>query len=79
MEEKLVLSSTQVNRYERNVDKDTKVSVLKPVHRSCSKTQNCVQRSQNPCNFEKMYYSVQVFRAHGQCKNSQVASQASAS
>ena len=33
MEEKLVLLCTQVNRKERNVGKDIKVLVLKPVYR----------------------------------------------
>ena len=35
--------------------------VLKPVHRSHSTNQSCVQRSQNPCNFEKVYYFVFKF------------------
>ena len=54
MKEKLVLLCTQVNRQERNVGKDIKVPVSKPVHRSCSTNQSCIQRSRNPCDFEKV-------------------------
>ena len=35
--------------------------VLKPVHRSHSTNQSCVQRSQNLRNFEKLYYFVFKF------------------
>ena len=58
MEENLVLLCTQVNRLERNFGKDIKVPVLKTVHRSRVTNQSCVQRLQNPCNFEKVYYFV---------------------
>ena len=30
-------------------------------HRSCNTNQSCVQRSRNPCNFEKVYYFVFKF------------------
>ena len=43
MEENLVLLRTQVNREERNVGRDIKVPVSKPVHRSCDTNQSCVQ------------------------------------
>ena len=56
MEEELVLLCTQVNSQERNVYKDIKVPVWKPVHRSHSTSQSCIQRSQNPHNFEKVYH-----------------------
>ena len=56
MEDKLVLLCTQVNMQEKNVGKDIKVPVSKYVHRSSSTNQSCVQRSQNPCNSEKVYY-----------------------
>ena len=49
MEENLVLLCAQVNRLDRNVDKDIEVPVLKSVHRSSSTNQSCVQRSPNPC------------------------------
>ena len=42
----------------RNVGKDMKMSVSKAVHRSCNTNQSCVQKSENPCNFEKVYYFV---------------------
>ena len=42
--------------YVRNVSKDITVSVSKPVHKSCSTNQSCIQRSQNPHDFEKVYY-----------------------
>ena len=58
MEEKLVLLCTKVNRSERNVGKDIKMSVPKPVHRSHSTIQSSAQRSQNPRNFEKLYYFI---------------------
>ena len=58
MEKKLVLLCTQVNRYERNVAKDIKVPVSKPVYRSPNANQSCVQRSRNPGNFEKVHYFV---------------------
>ena len=58
MEEDLVLLCTQMNRLERNVGKDIEVPVSKTVHRSRSTNQSCVQRSQNPRNFEKVYYFV---------------------
>ena len=38
-----------------------KMPVSKTVHRSSNINQSCVQRSQNPCNFEKMYYVVFKF------------------
>ena len=61
MEEDLVLLCTQMNRLERNVGKDIEVHVSKTVHRSRSTNQSCVQRSQNPRNFEKVYYFVFKF------------------
>ena len=36
----------------------------KPVHRSHSTNQSCVQRSQNPRNFEKVHYFVFKFLDH---------------
>ena len=48
-------------KLDRNVSKDIKVPVLKCVHRSSNTNQSCVQRSQNPCNFEKVYYFVFKF------------------
>ena len=39
------------------------MTVSKPGHRSRNKNQSCVQRSQNPRNFQKVYYFVfSVFR-----------------
>ena len=37
---------------------DIKVRVSKPVHRSRSTNQGCAQRSQDPCNVDKLYYFV---------------------
>ena len=63
MVESLVLLCTQVSRQERNVGKDLKVPVSKPVHWSHNTNQSFVQRLQNPYNFEKLYYFVfWVFR-----------------
>ena len=61
MEENLVLLCAQVNRLDGNVGKDIKVPVLESVHRNSSTNQSCAQRSQNPCNFEKVYYFVFKF------------------
>ena len=61
MEEKLVLLCTQVNKSKRNVDKDIKVPVLKPANRNHTKDQSFLQRSQDPRNFEKVYYFVFKF------------------
>ena len=61
MAEKLVLLCTQVNTEERNAGKDIKVPVLKPVHRSRNTNKSCAQKSQNPLNFEKVYYFVFKF------------------
>ena len=58
MEENVVLLCTQVNRLEKNVREDIKVLVSKTVHKSHTTNQSCVQRSQNPRNFEKVYYYV---------------------
>ena len=58
MEENVVLLCTQVNWLEKNVRKDIKVLVSKTVHKSHTTNQSCVQRSQNPRNFEKVYYYV---------------------
>ena len=41
---------------ERNVDKDIKVPVFKAVHGSHNTNQSRVQRSQDPRNFEEVYY-----------------------
>ena len=38
-----------------------KMAVSKTVHRSSNTNQSCVQRSQNPLNFEKVYYVVFKF------------------
>ena len=56
-----VLLCTQVNRLDKNVGKDIKVSVSKSVYRSSSTNQSCVQRSRNPHNFEKGTYK-NIFR-----------------
>ena len=45
----------------RNVGIDIKVPVSKTVHRRGSTNQSYVQRSQNPRNFEKIYYFVFTF------------------
>ena len=58
MEENVVLLCTQVNRLEKNVREDIKVLVSKTVHKSHTTNQSCVQRSQNPRNFEKVHYYV---------------------
>ena len=58
MEENLALLCTQVNSLERNGGKNIKVPVSKTVHRRSSTNQSCVQRSQNPHNFERVYHFV---------------------
>ena len=46
---------------QRNVSKGIKVPVSKPVHRSRSTNQSCVQRSRKSRNFEKVCYFVFKF------------------
>ena len=61
----MVLSCTQMNSSKRNVGKNIEVPVSKPVYRSHSTNQSCVQRSQNPRNLEKVYYFVFKFLHSG--------------
>ena len=56
-----VVLCSRVNRSERNVGKDIKVPVSKPVHKSRRTNQSYAQRSRKPGDFEKLYYFVFKF------------------